>query len=194
METDAALEVSRQLGREERLVWTGQPYQGLLFTAFDLFPTLFGIVWSGGFIAMIFATSPGPPTPIVALFLVPGLYMAFGRLPLDAYLRTRIFYGVTNERVIIISGVFQKTIRSLDLRTLSDISLTERALGRGTIEFGRSDVPWYLTAMDWWTPGLSGRRLFERIGNCKEVFDQIRAAQRAAQQRDVSRPLELTPS
>jgi hypothetical protein len=82
--------------------------------------------------------------------------------------------------VVIVSGVFQRTIKSLDLRTLSDISLTTREGRKGTIEFGRSELPWYMRGMEMWSPGGSGGRALERIENAKGVYDQIRAAQRAA--------------
>jgi len=75
-------------------------------------------------------------------FVLVGLYIVVGRFFVDARTRGRTFYGVTSERIIIISGVFSRQTKSLQLRTLSDISLTERADGSGTITFVRR-VRWH---------------------------------------------------
>jgi hypothetical protein len=60
----------------------------------------------------------------------------FGRFIVDARERERTFYGITSERIIIVSGLFSRRTKSLNLRTLTDISLIERPDGSGTITFG----------------------------------------------------------
>jgi len=69
-------------------------------------------------------------------FVCVGLFMVFGRFYSDAHTRSRTLYGVTNERIIIVSGLFSQQIKSLQLRTLTDVSLTQRRDGAGTINFG----------------------------------------------------------
>jgi len=51
-------------------------------------------------------------------------------------LRSRTYYGLTNERVIIISGLSSRTVKSLQVQTLTDVSLSEDASGTGTVTFG----------------------------------------------------------
>ena len=51
-------------------------------------------------------------------------------------LRSRTYYGLTNERVIIISGLSSRTVKSLQVQTLTDVSLSEEASGTGTVAFG----------------------------------------------------------
>jgi len=52
--------------------------------------------------------SGGVSFPLFGLpFVAVGLYMVFGRFIGDARMRARTFYGVTNDRVIIISGPVQ---------------------------------------------------------------------------------------
>jgi hypothetical protein len=51
-------------------------------------------------------------------------------------LRSRTYYGLTNERVIIISGLSSRTVKSLQVQTLTDVSLSEEASGTGTVTFG----------------------------------------------------------
>src|SRR4029079_14744189 len=84
--------------------------------------------------------APGPVNVVFPLFGLPfvvmGLYIIFGRFFVDAWSRERTVYGITSERMIIISGLFSQQTKSLQLRTLSEISLTERSDGSGTITFG----------------------------------------------------------
>ena len=69
-------------------------------------------------------------------FVLVGLYMIVGRFFYEAMLRSRTYYGVTNERVIIISGLSSRTVKSLQVQTLTDVSLSEEASGTGTVTFG----------------------------------------------------------
>jgi hypothetical protein len=109
-----------------------------------------------------------------------GLHIIFGRFLVDAKQRANTFYGVTNQRIIIVSGLLNKKIKSLNLRTLSDVSVDERATGRGTISFGASNLSsWWTSGMAW--PGMpSAPPAFELIENPKAVLETIRKAQGAA--------------
>ncbi len=82
-------------------------------------------------------------------FVLVGLYIVLGRFIVDAMNRAKTFYGVTNERIIIITGLFFREVKSLNLRTLTDVSLSERGDGSGTITFGA------LYPMGRWMPGGS---------------------------------------
>jgi hypothetical protein len=71
-------------------------------------------------------------------FIIMGLYFVVGRFFADAWMRERTFYGIANERIIIVSGLFSRRTKSLNLRTLSDISLTElvgRSVNTSTVGF-----------------------------------------------------------
>jgi hypothetical protein len=112
-------------------------------------------------------------------FVVIGLYMIFGRFIVDAKLRERTYYGVTNQRIIIVSGLFSPSVKSLNILTLSDVTLTEKADGSGTITLGPT-VPntRSMAGMPW--PGAN-RYLppsFDMIENARQVHDIIRKAQR----------------
>lgn len=98
----------------------------------------------------------------------------------DARLRQRTFYGLTDQRVIIIRGVFQREVKSINLKTMSDLSLSERRDRTGTINFGGSDSRWQLTGMDIWMPDIGRGTSFIRIPNARQVYDQIRKAQGGA--------------
>jgi hypothetical protein len=182
---DAERRISAHLDAHERLLWTGVPQQGILFRRTDLFLVPFSLMW-GGF-AIFWETSvltTGGPT-FFALFGIPfvlvGLYLIGGRFLVDAWQRGGMAYGVTGQRIIIVSGVFSRTIKSLQLRTLSDITLDEKADGRGTIRFGPSSGmgQWY-EGTSWPGAGSSVSPAFELIPNAREVYNQIREAQKDA--------------
>jgi hypothetical protein len=117
-------------------------------------------------------------------FVLVGLYIIFGRFWVDARQRAATVYAVTSERVVIISGVFARRVKSLGIDTITDVSLTERGDGAGTITFG--PVP----PFDWWYggagwPGFGHQAVpsFELAGEARQVYEIVRGAQRAAKGR-----------
>ncbi|MFL6601592.1 MAG: hypothetical protein ACJ8R9_09680 [Steroidobacteraceae bacterium] len=169
-----------ELRRSEKLIWSGRPRQGVFLTQRDAGMIPFSLMWGGfSFFWEFKAVSSGGPL-FFALWGVPfvlvGLYMIVGRFFYEAMLRSRTYYGLTNERVIIISGLSSRTVKSLQVQTLTDVSLSEEASGTGTITFGPN-------------MSYSGRRSnagrnpqpsFESIEDAREVFERICSARRGA--------------
>ena len=186
----AATVISQQLSSGERLVWSGQPRSGIRFRGADALLIPFSIVWCGFAVfwevmastAAVVANGRAGATafPLFGVpFVLIGLYFVFGRFIFEARLRARTFYGVTNERVIIVSENFGRRIKSLNLRTLSDISLNERADGSGTITFGPLS-PYARWAASW--PGASqfSSPAFDLIDGAKPIYELVRREQKAA--------------
>jgi len=176
--------LTQHLDRGERLIWSGQPRSGIRLRAQDAFLIPFSIMWCGFAIfweASVIRT--GAPfffmlwgVPFVCI----GLFFVFGRFFLDARSRAHTFYGVTSERVLIVSGLFTQQIKSLQLRTLTDVSLTQRSDGSGTITFGPSHyLNSFFPAGAWPGAGRYAPPAFDLIEHAKEVYDIIRNAQRA---------------
>jgi hypothetical protein len=178
-------EIGRILESGETLIWSGAPRQGLLLRANDMVMIPFSFLW-GGF-AFFWETNVlrSNAPAFFALWGVPfvllGIYMIIGRFFFDARVRTRTFYGLTNRRAIIISGLFSKTTNSLPLRTLADISLQERADRSGTIMLGRPHAysAWG-SSMCWLGMSRYSTPSFEMIPEVKRVHDQLLEAQRTA--------------
>ena len=144
----------------------------------------FSLMW-GGFAIFWEAMALSQGAPIFTVlwgipFVLVGLFLIFGRFVIDARARAHTIYGLTNRRVIVVSGILSRTITSLPLRTLADVSLRERSDGSGSVFFGRPNpfIGWY-GAM--W-PGMNQYMTpaFERIPQAKLVHDRVLEAQRAA--------------
>lgn len=177
--------VQDQLSADEKLLWTGRPPQGVMLQSGDLFAIPFSILWAG--FAFFWETSViASHAPFFFClwgipFVLIGLYITVGRFFFDARNRARTVYAVTDERVLIISGKEGSGVLSLDLRTLSNVSLQRATTGVGTITFG-PEHPVYSRAgagMRGW-PGTPLAPKFERIPDAKSVYDLIREAQKAA--------------
>ena len=185
MNSNALIVIQKHLEPREKILWSGQPKQGVMVRGSDAFLIPFSLLWGGfAFFWEYSVLTKGAP-PFFVLFGIPfvviGVYLIVGRFYVEAKQREKTFYGVTSERVVIVSGFFQQKIKSLALRTLSDVSLTESRDGSGSISFGNSFpfASWF-GGMAW--PGMeqfSGPRL-DTIENPKQVYQLIRDAQKNA--------------
>jgi len=130
-------EIEQYLEAGEKIIWTGQPKQGMIFSAFDIWMVIFGIIWTSGVVAWIYAASEaaiwfamfGLP------FLLVGLYLIFGKFFFDARTRASAIYAITNRRVIITYKRFRKKLISYEYGKIREIALRENADRSGTIYF-----------------------------------------------------------
>lgn len=179
-------EIQSQLSRDEKVLWSGQPKQGFILRGADAFMIPFSLMWGGFAIFWELSVLNSDAPAFFVLWGIPfvlvGLYLIAGRFFFEAKQRANTFYALTNERVLILSGVFSRKVKSLNLRTLSDLSLSEGKQSEGTISFGGgSPFSSMFSGFSGW-PGMEhhlGPR-FELIPNAKSVFEAIRDAQRAS--------------
>jgi hypothetical protein len=173
--------LTRELSGGERLLWSGRPRQGLMLRSSDTVVIPFSLMW-GGFAIFWEATVIKQGGSIFMMFwgipfVVVGLYMIAGRFFIDARVRRRTAYGVTNERVVIVSGLVKSSVKSLSLRSLADMSLEEREDGSGTITFGPAGTG----SMSFAGRGNQQQSpAFEGIANARSVHNTIRQAQKSA--------------
>jgi hypothetical protein len=175
--------LNQQLDSGEHLLWSGQPRRGIRLRGQDAFLIPFSILWCG--FAIFWETSvirTGAPFFFMLWgipFVCVGLFFVFGRFIADARSRARTYYGVTGERILIVSGLFAQQTKSLQLRTLTDVSLTQRSDGSGTITFGPTHyMNTFFPAGAWPGTGRYVPPSFDLIERAKEVYDIIRNAQR----------------
>jgi hypothetical protein len=176
-------ELQDYLDANEKLIWTGQPKKGILFRTSDLFLIPFSLLWCG-FAIFWFTTALKTGAPFIFAmfglpFIVIGLILVFGRFFIDAKQRENTLYGLTNDRIIIKSGVFKKSIQSLNIRTISEIEYSEKSDGSGTINFGpRNPMMMRNSGMGWW-PGNKTQPSLEMIQDVRKVYNKIIEIQKA---------------
>jgi hypothetical protein len=182
--------VSRELAPNERLLWSGRPETGLRLRPADALMIPFSLLW-GGFaffweygvvhISSTARKAVGPPGVFMVVWGIPfvlvGLYLLIGRFFADAYLRARTRYAVTDQRVLIVTNLWNRQVKSISLRTLSEVSLRERADGSGSITFGPAP-PFSSFAQSGW-PGSrqKGSPAFEFVQDVRSVYGLIRTSQ-----------------
>jgi hypothetical protein len=181
---DAALqqELRAQIEPGERLLWSGYPRQGVILRAQDLFMVPFSLMWGGFAMFWEYSVIQADGPLIMKLWGIPfvlvGLWLIFGRFFTDAWLRGRTVYGVTNRRVLIISGFARRQVRSLQLLGLAELNNSENADGSGTITFGAG--PAFNAVRGWPMSNQYMTPAFEGIPNVRDVLQTIRNAQRSA--------------
>ncbi|HEX8655598.1 MAG TPA: hypothetical protein VF693_10290 [Allosphingosinicella sp.] len=164
----------------ERLLWAGPPKQGLLLRSadlylvpFSLFFVGFAIVWSQG------AWRMGDPSFLFAIagaaLLLGAAYVSLGRFLVDAVLRAKLLYAVTDRRIVILRRPPWSSFRAFDLSNLPVLELQQSARGRGTIIFDVAPEPswWPRTQQPEWAPALSKVPRFLEIDGAAAVYDLI---------------------
>ena len=188
-----ASDLKSHLSSGEKLLWSGRPRPGIIFQPSDFFMIPFSLLWGGFAIvwevmvldAVIGTNSDESSLAIRMIFplfgmpfVIIGIYLIFGRFWVDKRQREKTVYGVTNQRILILSGILSPSLKSLNLRSLSDITLSEKTNGFGAITFGNS-LPFgtMFSGMSWW-PGASQFTgpTIDFIPKAKEVYEIIRKA------------------
>jgi len=173
--------VKRELESREQLLWAGQPRKGLALRASDAMMIPFSLLWGGGVISAEYSAIRSPRGGSGfggILFVSIGLYMIIGRFFVDSWKRDKTYYGVTDQRIIIVSNLFGRKLKSLNIRTLLDVTLGQKSDDSGTITFNSLE-----NEKHWWNRSRRGGPelpSFEMIQEAKKVYEIIREAQRRA--------------
>lgn len=184
--------VQRELRPDERLIWSGTPGQGLRLRSSDAVVIPFSLLWGGFAIfweySAVFGLDPSGHASRAAAplfmeiwgipFVIAGLYFMVGRFIVDAFQRARTIYAVTDQRILILTQLFGKRIRSLTLRTLPDITLTEKSDGSGTITFGAIAFGANTLGASPFGTNRRGERppAFEFVARIRHVHDLVQGA------------------
>ncbi len=184
MTNTASDQIADELNPGERIIWSGQPQQGLVFRAMDWFLIPFSLLWGGFalFFEFSMVTGGAPPVATVAgiPFALMGIYAIFGRFFVDLAQRRRTYYALTNERALIISGLFHHNIKAIFIKYLPEISVSMRRNGRGTITFGTANPMAWMYA----NSGIPGTGTyhaapcFDMIEDVKLVYQQVKLQRR----------------
>ena len=185
----------------ETLLWSGRPKQGLMFTSRDWVGVPFSLVWCGFAVAWTIGArameAPWFFSAFGLIFVAVGLYMVFGRFVHDAWLRSRDYYAVTDERVLAFRGGVGGHMRALDIDRLPELTLEDmRPDGRGTLRFERPHMVvrthrrrsrstgvrrdrTYAQRDDQMLPAAGRALAFLQIADAQEAYRIVRDAARA---------------
>lgn len=168
----------------ERVFWCGQPKQGIVLSPRDTFLIPFSLLWGGFAIFWNVSAWRAVPDDGYGLFfrlwglpfLAIGLYFIVGRFFYDAWLRRRLFYAVTDRRVLIFRSEPFPRLTSRDIPSLPLLELSEHRDGTGTVAFDRDEVAFAMFVMRrhfyGWTPPANAQ--FFRIADPRKVYELIR--------------------
>lgn len=161
----------------ERLLWWDQPKQGIVLRFGESLFILFLLLWTActGIPLYLLARYTGlldhgifPKLAIAAVALGIAHTLIWPFLS-DAWRRKRLFYGLTDKRIVFTTA---DSFRSIRLESLGEITLKELKQGEGSITFDYAGV---------WT-GHPSKPTFEDIKNARRVFTAVRDAQRRAKE------------
>ena len=97
--------------------------------------------------------------------------MIVGRFFVDAWIRRRTFYALTNRRALVLRSVVGERFFSTSLN--GSVEVIGRNGERGTLSFGRRDIGDFLNAMrgfSIWMPSLNDGVQFLKIDKVMEVY------------------------
>lgn len=185
MDFEATRHIQPEMATTERLMWSGRPVQGLRFRKQDVPTALFGLAWTGFAAWWTWSVWQEEadliPTMMGGMMILIGLHQFVGRFFLDSYVRARTFYGVSDQRMVILKLVPARSVESLSLAELPDVTLETEGIDGGVIQFS-PDVT--VTV-----PGSGTRRRrrvrrrgphFELESGARSAYEIIRRAQKDA--------------
>jgi hypothetical protein len=162
----------------EQLLWSGRPRRGVLLQPSDALLIPFSLFWGGFALFWEYEVVNTHQFWVLQIWGIPfvliGLYLIAGRFFVDAYVRGRTYYGVTDKRVMVASG---QTTRTIALSDLTGVALSTRPDGSGTIVFGPPGIPPPASTLQGYVV-RSGRvqyPMFQMIPDAQSVFDTIQA-------------------
>lgn len=175
VESGIVLQLGRELAPGERLLWSGRPAQGLRLRASDVIVIPFSLMW-GGFACFWEATVLVNDAPLIFKlwgipFVLVGLYITIGRFFYESWVRSRTMYGLTDRRALLLVTGRTRSLASVALATLEEVTLSEHYGNTGSIALGR--------VID---TGKSSRKppTFEFIAEPHKVHSILRDAQHQA--------------
>jgi hypothetical protein len=175
IDPQAAMKFQSELTPSESIFWAGMPNPSVIFHSQDWALVPFSLLW-GGFaifweagVAGLWGNKPGVNGPWTfgmlwgIPFVLIGQYLIWGRFIVDAWLKRRTYYAITNRRVLFLQEGPKRKSRVVYLDSISEIqrdgSPTGRIwLGPKVAPFAGRNQPrqgWTATSIDGAVPVLA---------------------------------------
>ncbi len=177
--------LQRVIDPTERLMWAGKPARGLwrkvplTFTIrplFGLIMTIYGCYFA--YLEIARGESISPAILLSTFMIAYGLFMIVSNIWLELSYRTKIFYGVTDRRVIYMTSLIGKQIAAKDIRALPNLSYKQDRKGIGGVYSRREPYTKAKFKFSWLGNWFSQTPILDDIKNPKEVYALITEAQR----------------
>jgi hypothetical protein len=167
MDIAATQVIQSELRPGEQLVWADMP-DPLRCATRDITTFLFGIVFFAFSIFWIVKASAGPDA-IFPLFGVPFVIAGAGLVlsPLwKWYVGQRTTYGISAQRLIIVSHSIRRRVQSFTPTMISDVERIDGRNGRGDVVFGKEsrysyEGGWAYKKIGFW--GIANVRAVEQL-------------------------------
>jgi hypothetical protein len=120
--------------------------------------------------------------PLIGVaFVAVGFYFVAGRFVVDAWLRGRTRYALTDRRVLIVRAPPFGAVTALSLDRLPDVQVRGSGGEAGTIRFGPPASIFGGAGFSVWSPALDPTPQFIAIPDANRVFELVqRQVTRAA--------------
>ena len=163
---------------EEKLLWSGQPTKWL-YDSFAFVELLFGVVFLAAGIQVLRLNIRNGPTLAgivgVTFTLLIAAFLLVGRRWMRSRLRRNTWYGVTNRRLLWITGTWLREGMSMALEPRLPVTIAERSDGTGTLRFGDApDRECKIVILGFFPVGEKvGLPSFESIQEARAVYDLV---------------------
>lgn len=180
----------------EHILWQGQPVPGIDWSQLFGPQTIVGAVFTGFSMfwmaasAMMISTGDTPfPFNLFPLFGLPflliGLFMLFGHVLLDAYVRRGTWYSVSTRQFFIARNIYgRKRLEAVRIANVSEVKLLDETPGSVIVEVER---PLGFHTSQRPGRGVGGmateRQTYRlaRIAEARQVWQMLRDQQRGLQ-------------
>ena len=164
----------------EKLKWVGRPAQGIAFTTIDIFLIPFGLFWCGFIAVWISMALQSDPTFVLfgAPFVIAGFFILIGRFLIDAWIRSKMLYAVTDQRALVLKSAIGNSLTAHELSAGQAVNLNTNDGKKGTITFGDTGLSGLFSRMNLGAIYLSSSEAnkFFGIDNVSEVYKLVYAS------------------
>jgi len=143
-------DLQSELSSGESIAWAGQPSRKVVFHSQDWAMIPFSLLWGGfaifweasvlGIWGAVHTKGVNPISGFMALWGIPfvliGQYLIWGRFLYNAWKKGKMFYAVTNKRVLVVNTGRSRKVIAAFLQQLPAIDKSVGRDGIGTITFG----------------------------------------------------------